>query len=211
MYISALEELLAEPPAHRAPDTVEIVHGSTVLLTAPHAVAHARHAAPTASGERKKHDRATGQMVEVLARTTGAAALIARPPWTGNANADPLELCPFKQAVVRLIDTGSVRSVLDIHGMSAGHGMDVCVGNGGVVPDRSTGELGRLLDEAGLTWALNVPFPGRGQGTVRSAATAAGAFALQLELAPRCRDPHRHPGSTEALFGALAQFVLLQG
>lgn len=46
MLLDALNLLLQAPPALRSADTVEFYPGNGVLFTAPHAVPHARHAAP---------------------------------------------------------------------------------------------------------------------------------------------------------------------
>lgn len=145
-------------------------------------------------------------MVELLARETGALALIARPPWTGNANADLLEHCPFKQTMVELIDAGHVHTVIDLHGMAARGRVAVCIGTGGDPDDALASELGHALSAAGLSWRLNDPFAGAGAGTVRTNARAAGAQALQLELAPWCRDPFGAPGPTGTLLAVLAAF-----
>ena len=207
MLLDTLTSLLQAPPPERPANTVEYFPGSGVLFTAPHAVPHARHPAPHAGSDRKKHDGATGQMAQTLSRHTGAAALVTRPPWTGNANADPLELCPFKQRMVELIEIGTVHTVVDLHGMAVHHGLDVCIGIGDGTPDESVERLCRLLDEAGLSWGVNEPFSGRGSGTVRTNARAAGAAAVQLELGPTCRNPLVTPEQTGAVLDALSKFA----
>lgn len=178
-----------------------------MLFTAPHAVPHARHPAPHGGSERKKHDGATGQIAQTLSMHTGAVALITRPPWTGNANADPLELCPFKKRVVELIESGSVHTVVDLHGMAAHHELDICIGIGDDMPGETVERLCRLLDAAGLSWAVNKPFGGGGSGTVRTSARAAGAAAVQLEIGPKCRNPLVAPEQTVALLNALSKFA----
>jgi len=205
--LNIFADFLRTPPTLCAPDTVRVLRGSTVLLTAPHAVPHAQHAKPTSGPDRKKHDGATGQIAETISHVSGTSALIVCPPWTGNANADPLDQCLFKQTMVRMIIELEVNYVLDIHGMDARHGVDICVGNGGTAPDTLTNDLYRLLAGVGLSCSINKPFAARGTGTVRANASAAGAWALQLELAPHCRDPHRNPGPTGALLYALDRFV----
>ena len=207
VMLNILADLLRSPPTPCEPDTVRVLRGSTILLTAPHAVPHAQHATPLAGPDRKKHDGATGQIAETIAHVTGTSALIACPPWTGNANADPLDLCPFKQTMVRMIAEQKVRYVLDIHGMSAHHGVDICVGTGGTATDTLTDVLCGFFADAGLSYSINEPFSASGTGTVRANASAAGAWALQLELAPHFRDPHRHPGPTGALLYALDRVV----
>lgn len=207
VLLNILADLLRSPPTPCDPDTVRVLRGSNVLLTAPHAVPHAQHPTPLAGPDRKKHDGATGQIAETIAHVTGTSALIVCPPWTGNANADPLDWCPFKQAMVTMIAGREVNYVLDLHGMSAHHGVDVCAGNGGTAPDMLTEDLCGFLTDAGLSYSINKPFAALGAGTVRANASAAGAWALQLEFAPHCRDPHRHPGPTGALLYALDRFV----
>lgn len=207
VLLDTLSGLLRSPPTPCDPDTVRVLQGSTVLVTASHAVPHTRRAGPLAGPDRKKHDGATGQIAETIALISGASALIVCTPWTGNANADPLDLCPFKQTMVAMIAGREAHYVLDIHGMDARHNVDVCVGNGGTAPDALTESLCGLLVKSGLSYSINKPFAARGAGTVRANASAAGAWALQLEFAPHCRDPHRHPGPTGALLYALDRFV----
>ena len=207
MLLDTLELLLQSPPPMCQANTVEYFLGSGVLFTAPHAVPHACHPAPHAVGERKKHDGATGQIAQALSMHTGAVALITRPPWTGNANADPLELCPFKQRMVELIEQGAVHTVVDLHGMAAHHELDVCIGIGDDMPGETVERLCRLLDTAELSWAVNKPFGGGGSGTVRTNARAAGAAAVQLEIGPRCRNPISTPEQTGALMVALSKFA----
>ena len=207
MLLDTLASLLQAPPHERPANTVEYFPGSGVLFTAPHAVPHARHPAPHGGSERKKHDGATGQIAQTLSMHTGAVALITRPPWTGNANADPLELCPFKQRMVGLIELGAVHTVVDLHGMAAHHGLDVCIGIGDDTPDEPIERLCGLLDEAGLSWDVNEPFAGRGAGTVRTNARAAGAAAVQVEIGPACRNPLVTPEQTVALLNALNKFA----
>ena len=208
VMLNILADLLLSPPTPCDPDTVRVLKGSNVLLTASHAVPHAQHAAPSAGRTRKKHDGATGQIAETIAHVTGTSALIACPPWTGNANADPLDLCPFKQTMVRMIAEQKVRYVLDLHGMSSRYGVDICVGNGGTATDALTDVLCGFFTDAGLSYSINEPYAARGTGTVRANAYAAGAWALQLEIAPHCRDRHRHPGLTGALLYAFNRFVV---
>ena len=207
MLLDTLALLLQSPPPMCQANTVEYFLGSGVLFTAPHAVPHACHPAPHAGGERKKHDGATGQIAQALSIHTGAAALVARSPWTGNANADPLEICPFKQRMVELIEQGAVHTVVDLHGMAAHYRLDVCVGIGDDTPNESIERLCRLLDEAGLSWGVNAPYAGRGAGTVRTNARAFGAAAVQLEIGPRCRNPISTPEPTAALMVALSKFA----
>ena len=207
MLLDTLTSLLQASPHERPANTVEYFPGSGVLFTAPHAVPHARHPAPHGGSERKKHDGATGQIAQTLSMHTGAVALITRPPWTGNANADPLELCPFKKRVVELIESGSVHTVVDLHGMAAHHELDICIGIGDDMPGETVERLCGLLDTAGLSWAVNKPFAGRGSGTVRTSARAAGAAAVQLEIGPKCRNPLVAPEQTVALLNALSKFA----
>jgi hypothetical protein len=207
MLLDTLTSLLRTPPPERPANTVEYFPGYGVLFTAPHAVPHARYPAPDAGVDRKKHDGATGQMAQTLSEHTGAAALITRPPWSGNANADPLELCPFKQHMAKLIESGSVHTVVDLHGMAAHHGLDVCIGIGDDTHDETIALLCRLLDTAGLSWGVNEPFAGRGAGTVRTNARAAGAGAVQLEIGPACRNPLVTPEQTVALLNTLSKFA----
>jgi hypothetical protein len=97
--------------------------------------------------------------------------------------------------MVRMIAEQKVRYVLDLHGMSSRYGVDICVGNGGTATDALTDVLCGFFTDAGLSYSINEPY-------------AAGAWALQLEIAPHCRDPHRHPGLTGALLYSFNRFVV---
>jgi len=103
--------------------------GGRVLFTAPHAVCHYAAGTP---GKVKGADVGTGDLAIKLAAESGSRALVAQAPWPGNANADSVSVCVFKQRVLRLLDDGLVTTVIDLHGMSERHGLDVCVGSGGM-------------------------------------------------------------------------------
>lgn len=205
--VEDLKKLLENPPPVCEMNTTLLLEGYEILITAPHAVSHARHAAPSTNRERKPHDAATGQIAELLATNSVATALVARQPWSGNANADPLEVCLFKKRVVDLIKAGTVHTVLDLHGMSRQHGLDVCIGVGNDTTNSAATTLTGLFRDAGLSIGLNKPYAGRGPGTVRTAASMAGATAVQLEIGPWCRSPENHPERTSALLDALMTFI----
>ena len=57
-----------------------------------------------------------------------------------------------------MIAEQKVRYVLDIHGMSAHHGVDICVSTGGTATDTLTDVLCGFFADAGLSYSINEPF-----------------------------------------------------
>jgi hypothetical protein len=157
----------------------------------------------------KPSDRATGPLVEALAFSTGAMALVAMEPWPGNSNADPLENCVFKQRVCVEIASGRIHSVIDIHGMTDGHGADICIGTA-LLDDSVLAQKARgLFEDAGMVVAMNDPFGARGPGTVTRVAQEHGAEAIQIEACYRLRVGDDGNGD-RAFFEALCELVTSQ-
>jgi N-formylglutamate amidohydrolase len=167
---------------------------SGVLLTAPHAVAHWR------DDKRKKADRFTGSLGELLAEQTGAGYLILRGSGPGDANWD--ERHPFKDALLPLLD--DVFLVLDLHGMRD-QGIDVCVGRsqGSQFVGEAADIVAASCRDVGLTVALDAPFNARRPGTVTSFVQGRNRLALQLEIAAAARNPQDLPERARALLRAL--------
>ena len=83
----------------------------TALVSAPHAVTHARN------GRIKASEDFTGPLALEVARATGAHALVATRFAECDLNHDPLEACAYKQALVEHVRQHGIALVLDIHGM----------------------------------------------------------------------------------------------
>jgi len=175
--------------------------GSEVLLTAPHAV---RTLSP--SGSSKLADAATGPLARALSAASGASCLVAHSPWPGNANADPLERCAFKQRMVELLSKRP-STVLDLHGMLDSHGCDVCIGTHKDGPSALADQATELLAAQGFVVRRNDPFGARSPSTVTATALGAGAAAIQLEIAARWRNPVQRPDEAGAMYRALLELV----
>jgi hypothetical protein len=172
---------LAEPEDFH----VIMVRGDSVVVTAPHAVPHLRASDPR---HVKGADLGTGEIATAAAHRHGYAAAVAARPWLGNANSDPLGRCEFKRHVLGLLHTGEASAVVDLHGMSDRHGVDICVGSGG------GGGLAFVVSEvlaSSFSVSVDVPFAAAGEGTVTRTVRAAGFPAVQLELSAAVRAGRR--------------------
>lgn len=160
--------------------SVAVNLAGTVLLTAPHAVAQQRN------GVRKPADVGTGSLAAIAARHSGASHLIATGFQYDDGNFADHGL--FKDTFRDLLRSHA--AVIDIHGMRADHGVDVCLGLG---PDLSlSGELqhlaAALFRARGLSVVANSPFDAVFEGTLTATAHRHGVPALEIELAPALRD-----------------------
>lgn len=175
-------------------------HGTRpVLICAPHAVA-----VPRANGA-SVADLRTGGLALLMARLTGAYALVTTappPPRPWSYRRDP-----FATALRAHARAGHL--VLDLHGMRDGHGPDVCLGTRGrrdpgtaAVRDLLRGELG---DRFLVT--VDEPFAARAPHTVTTLLHAEGGTGVQVELAARLRDPAGHPLHARSLTVRLARAI----
>jgi phage replication-related protein YjqB (UPF0714/DUF867 family) len=177
---------LLEMGTYAAPSTFLMgeAAGAMVLFTAPHAVCHYTTTAPPGV---KGADVGTGELAFAAAKQWGCAALVARSPWQGNANADPVDSCVFKQRVLHMLTTDiTVKGVVDIHGMSDAHLLDVCVGSGGGGSALAEAVAG-VFTTAGFNVVVDEPFSASRRGTVTREVTEAGFPAVQLELSATVR------------------------
>ena len=174
-----------------------------VLLTAPHAVAHTR------DGARKGADVATGGLTLAAALSSGARALIATGFQDHDGNRVPGG--PFKDALAAQL--GTLRAVIDVHGMRDEFGVQVCLGTGSNPPaDNWLLALARaVFTAAGFTVALNDPYGAMHEHSVTSSVTRTGVPALQVEFAASLRRPREDPTTAGAALAALAAFAAQAG
>lgn len=165
---------------------------SGVFYTAPHAVKHCRR------GKTKSEETATGGLVRLLAAETGAGYL-ATLRYCGAPDVNTCDDHPFKARLSELIDAGSVRMVVDLHGMSDKHGPDVSIGLGRPGEDASI-LLGAVyaahLERAGLSVDLGAKVTGfraSSKRTLTAWLQARGVAAVQLEVASRRRFRSKPP------------------
>lgn len=168
-----------------------------LLLSAPHAVNHPR------DGKSKMADRRTGGLAEVLADELGAYLLVLAGPLE-HADEWAERTDDFRRALDTAADAGLL--VVDIHGMSDSHGLDVCLGLGeraSALSRDAADTLRSALERAGFTVAVGKPFPATAPHTVVSRVQAVGGHAVQVEIAARLRRPDADPGTAGRLVSVL--------
>ncbi|WP_054814589.1 hypothetical protein [Nocardia arizonensis] len=185
----------------QSPSAIDVLNGSRdIIVTAPHALHHFR------DGRKKPADRWTGACAELLHLGLDATAIIPTgpiPDWTTWDERDD----PFRQALDRLCTPETL--VIDLHGMSNAHGVDVCVGLG-PEPAADTGEFAEWLVDSLRPYevSLNEPFSAAPHYTVTShVQTRTPADAIQVEMALRVRDPADHPQRSADFLRRLASSI----
>lgn len=161
-----------------------VERASSVLITAPHAVNHHRP-----DGTAKVADLATGSLAEIVAEATGHSVLTASrrvEPWAAWNERDD----PFGRALATQLTRSDLGLVVDLHGMSDEHGVDLCIGLGPQPGDAESIIAEALQREfAELTVVRNAPFPARATSTITAHVQGRGLSAVQLEIARRWRRP----------------------
>jgi len=172
-----------------------------ILLSAPHAAVHTRR------GERKEEEEFTGALVCLVASLTGAHALYARrrSPTDPNWYTD----VPYKQRLGRIVASGGVRFVVDIHGTAPDRSFGVALGTmeGRSCPEQRDRIIAQLEAHG---FRRDAAFPDRldvddtftargmeGQETItRFASQCLDVPAAQLELHPLLRVVERREDAT---------------
>lgn len=169
------------------PAAVEILDGSArLLLTAPHSLHHFRH------GRKKSADRYTGSYAELLHAALDARAVIPTGPigsWDTWEDRDD----PFRHALDRLCTPSTL--VVDLHGMSDSHGVDVCLGLG-PAPSTASEDVAHHLAEDLRPYRVSIgtPFSATPHYTVTAyVQTRTPADAIQIEMAANIRNPAQDP------------------
>jgi hypothetical protein len=171
-----------------APNAVRFTARSgEYLFTAPHAVHHYRdETLPD-----KQSDARTGGLAELLGQRLNCSVLAASGfvqewhSWQERQDDFPRRL---KQAV------HGGRFVIDFHGMSDSHDVDVCLGLG-AYPSEKTQRIAKALVKAlhPLNVQIDTPFTATPAFTVVSFVQSLGGDGLQVEIAAYLRDPKRQP------------------
>lgn len=152
---------------------------SPLLLTAPHSVTQIRR-------EREKPAEFwTGALAETVAELTGANVLTALSP--RNETHDAASEDHYLSVLRLLLSGDGITTVVDIHGLKGGHGIDINIGTAGL-PERSS--VIAFADELSSRFAVTVDQPfngGRGATGMINGNSSIGSSAIQLELGPRLR------------------------
>jgi hypothetical protein len=173
-----------------------------VVLSAVHAVKHYR------DGKPKCQDEATGGLALELGRSLRwSVAVVQRENQdVDDANANPFH--PIKLALETLGLPCSDGLLVDLHGMSARHGIEISIGLG--VEDARSVSIGssvaHSLEKAGFVVDLGARVTGmRGQrkGTMVSWAQARSAAAIQIEIGPAGRRTKSTPEQRQRLLVSL--------
>ncbi len=153
-----------------------------MIVTAVHGVRHTRSAATG-----KANDANTAGLALVLARALKVGCgTVARSDEQLDVNSDPQH--PFKTALLAQLEPAEGSFLVDLHGMTDVHGVDVAVGVGADPDARTiaTGErAANLLTNRGLTVDLGgtiTKLNGAGPGTMTTWARAAGLVGIQIEV-----------------------------
>lgn len=196
--------LLASTPYSPSltPFAIDVVDGFSTLLSAPHATAHTHHDDPDRI---KSADLYTDLIVKALTLSTGCGGIWTAGEWKGNANADPLERCYYKQRLLELVDKVPYNTVFDIHGMSDRYGVDICIGTGGDKESDLLSETVKILSKYNLSYSINVPFAAKRAGTVTQSVLKVGKNVLQLEISASTRNPTS--AKSPLLFAALVDMI----
>ena len=189
---------LPDAPAFR------IVEGDLpVVISAPHAVSQLR------DGKVKPSDDFTGPLALAAAEIAGCHAIVATRFAGGDPNWDPLDLCPYKQALVDYAKKRGIVAVLDVHGVPAASSFAIEIGSadGASVKD-SPGidedvcnmlrdDLATYLEKYQREIILNGAHAARGRNTVTSTVSReCGIVALQVEVSTPFRVPCWRKGRT---------------
>jgi hypothetical protein len=176
------------PPKARGSLEVYVRKGpNPAIVSAAHAVRHRRN------GAWKSPDRSTGPLALEVARLADCRALICAAPAYEDANYDDASL--FKDWLARLVgDRPGL--VLDLHGMKDDPS-DIVLGTaGGRTPAGLVDHVIAAAAGVGLTAivAHTGHLGAEGPSTITSwCLRELGVPAVQLELAPRLRDPDEDP------------------
>ena len=189
--VQAFEDgLAADKYAGLVEDGVFFRRGSgPVLISAPHAVDHYR------SGLVKESDMGTGGLAFYLGEVLDASVVVlqfGRFPWEVWDEREDA----FAGVLRRELFGGDVGLVVDLHGMSDSHGVDVCVGRG-PVPGMTEGLFAERFMDLGtrnrLLVSVDDPFDASPQYTVTNFVQGCEVPAVQIEVAKRFRQVENDP------------------
>lgn len=169
------------------------LHRSTspFIISAPHSLNHFRQ------NKVKYADRWTGGLAEMVGSMTSSTTLIPIGPipnWEDwNLRTDQFKLLLDDTAKPGML-------LLDLHGMSNKHDVDICIGLGPRPSTRVSMIANDLKEHLGdFRTAINHPFGGKLSFNVCSySQTVLNVDALQIEIAASLRDPKDEPVKAES-------------
>jgi hypothetical protein len=109
-----------DPPPPGQPEFSYQAGRLPVLVSAPHGAAHTRN------GKLKVADEYTASFARLVAERTGAHVLYVHHQSTTDPNFD--QYTPYKTYLKQIIETGSIRFVLDIHGAAPRRNFGIALG-----------------------------------------------------------------------------------
>jgi hypothetical protein len=146
----------------------------------------------------KPADLFTGSLVELLGESANVSVLtVTRTPhqwerWSERDDRFTQLLGPA--ATGRLL-------VVDFHGMSDKHGIDLCFGLGSNPSAVARAAVSSLTEVfADRRSAVGDPFPATADHTVTAHLQASGVPSIQVEISSRLRQPTRAPAADTAAF-----------
>jgi hypothetical protein len=185
--------------AETGPEAMSYPRGSRLALSAPHAVNVLRN------GALKFADLGTGGLCVALAMACNVSSVVRSQTtdepadWTGRDD-------QFARKLLGLLEGAEV--VLDLHGMSDHHGVDICLGRGPAPSPEQDQLIDLFLKHlAGLRISVDEPFSGRPAHTIMSLLASRGQLGLQVEIAGRWRSPADQPESAASLITGLARII----
>jgi hypothetical protein len=152
---------------------------SSVVLTAPHNKAVYRE------GEYKRRDNNVGVIALEAAKIAGVSALLPLTP--GDSDGNWHEGSRFRRTLTALLSPDS--TVIDVHGMSNEHGVDVVIGTaGGRSPLWLSSVVSKAFSENGFSVEVRDFGPlSASEQTLTWALSESGYSAIQLEIANKWR------------------------
>lgn len=153
----------------------------------------------------KRPELWVGSLTEALAELTGSSAVVPlrtliESPWNERTDevADAVRHAAVQNAMV-----------IDLHGMTDAHGIDICLGLGPNPPDPVLRFAATIQDAFArpLRVSVNRPFAASAPHTVTSYVQDLGGKGIQVEIAARLRRPRTQPTLAAMLFNSLIQVL----
>lgn len=164
---------------HSAEDHVVLNGSNNILLSAPHGVFHVRE------GRELPHELGSIQTALYL-QSKQDCMLIAKTK-NNNDDANFELLCDYRKSIDTIIKTHNIKYLIDFHGLSSRHGIDVNLGiNGGKNIETNPQIYQSLkdnLETAGFNVSIDIPYNG-GDRTIAGSTKKkfSKIWTIQIEL-----------------------------
>lgn len=185
-------------------DHVVIEGTNRVLISVPHGVFQVRE------GKEKPSEMGSVMTALQLQRLTDSHLIAKTKTNLDDANYD-ID-CPYRDTIARLIESGKVKYIIDIHGLAFKREMDINLGTNDGRNIRMDNEvfngLVQILQDNGINVSIDQPFKGGDR-------TIAGAFAskydniwtLQIEVNARLTYDEKNFSQYMKLFEVLSNWI----